>query len=162
MLKPAFYHKDKLNEVYKNIVYHPDFFFLIENVWDFEINIESNDEHRLQMVSINKNGDILGYLCADLDRGINMVTGLEIINFGKNGFTFSKDFNAFILDLLYVKKFRKVKFEAIVGSPGEVIYDRHLKAFNGRVVGILKKEARLQNGQFYDVKIYEIFPRSEV
>jgi hypothetical protein len=36
------------------------------------------------------------------------------------------------------------------------MYDKFIKKYNGRVVGISKESVRLTDGEFYDVKEYEI------
>jgi hypothetical protein len=50
-----------------------------------------------------------------------------------------------------------MKFNVVIGSPNEKIYDRLIKLYNGRIVGVFKKDVRLMDNKLYDVKHYEIF-----
>lgn len=162
MLKPAFLYKNQLNETYHKIIYNEKYKFLIEDVWEYNIKIEESDANSIQLVSIDENENVIGFLQANLNREINHVTSLEVINFNEINYTYSKDFNNFIRDLTEKFGFKKITFEVILGSPYEKLYDKHLKRFNGRVVGIKKAEVRLADGKYYDVKIYEIFKAKSV
>lgn len=162
MLRPAFLYANELNAAYQAIIYDPAYFFLIEDVWDYRIQIDESDSDRIQLVSLADGERIAGYFEIQCDRKTNQVTGLEVIRFNDKSLTFSRDFRQFILDLTGRFGFRKVVFEAIVGSPGEKVYDHYLEKYGARIVGVLKEHVRLQDGKYYDVKIYEILPQSDV
>ena len=49
-----------------------------------------------------------------------------------------------------------MSFVCVVGNPAERLYDKVIEKYHGRVVGVKKQEALLQDGQFYDLKLYEI------
>ena len=101
---------------------------------------------------------VLGLFKATIDREINHVSSLMIINFNlkKISFTFIKDLENFVKYLIEYKKFNKISFSVVVGNPAERMYDRFIEKYNGRVVGIKKNEVKLVDGKFYDLKLYEI------
>ena len=43
----------------------------------------------------------------------------------------------------------------VIGNPVESQYDRMVKKYNGRIVGIKRNEVMI-NGNLYDLKLYEI------
>lgn len=157
MLKPAFLFRDDLNREYQKYLYFDRFKFLVEDIYEFEIPVDPSDEHFLQFVSVSPSGDILAFFSAEINRRLYKVEALEVIIFTQN-LTSSRDFAQFVTDLTHKFNFRKVNFEAIVGSPGEAVYDRHASRFGARIVGIKKNEVRLSDGKLYDVKLYEINP----
>lgn len=53
-------------------------------------------------------------------------------------------------------KFRKLTFSVIVGNPIEKSYDKMINKYGGRVVSIYSDETKLIDGEYYDVKLYEI------
>jgi hypothetical protein len=62
------------------------------------------------------------------------------------------------LDEIFTKfKFRKLKYSVFVGNPIENTYDRLTEKYGGRIIGISKQDDRLIDGDFYDLKSYEIF-----
>jgi hypothetical protein len=166
MLKPAFLVEHELNKRYQLFLYHPKMKYLVEDVWDFTIPVDSSNDKYLQFVSVDPSGTIQGFFSAEVNRKLYHITNLEVIHLVhdkdiRSNTVFSRDFASFIKNLTGQFGFRKVNFEAIVGSPGEKIYDKHLKTFNARVVGIRKNEVRLSDGKFYDVKMYELYPQGE-
>lgn len=158
MLQPAILHVDALNEAYQKTIYNPDYKYLVESVWKYHITIDDSDEYRIQLVSVGKSGEIVGYLEAATNRINNVVTNIEIVSFDIGNRVFGIDVHRFITKLTTTFGFRKVSFEAICGSLGETIYDKHLHRYNGRIVGTLKKEVKLNDGKYHDVKLYELFP----
>jgi hypothetical protein len=107
-------------------------------------------------VSVNhKTNTIIGYFNAYISHRHYKVTELNIVNFEEPNIVFSKDLKRFV-DMLFERGFRKIEFSVVVGNPAEKMYDKFIKKYNGRVVGISKESVRLTGGEFYDVKEYEI------
>lgn len=156
MLKPAFLYQNELNKAYQDyVLYNPIYFYLIEDVWDYAIKIDENDYTRIQFVSV-KNNIVHGYFCADVNRKNNVVTNLEVFRLtNKPGNVFTFDFHRFIKKI--ITQFRKVTFEVIENSPYQKIYDNHLKRYNGREVGKRLLDVKLSDGNYYNVKVYELF-----
>jgi hypothetical protein len=160
MLKPAILYKEALAEKAKVVIDKPEKYqfidlcnYLCYNTFD----VDEVDEYvRVKRVSINANGDVLGFMKATICRQDNSVCELLFVNFDltKLSITFVRDMEAFLQYLL--KNFRKVSFQCVVGNPAERLYDKVIEKYHGRVVGVKKQEALLQDGQFYDLKLYEI------
>lgn len=158
MLKLAYPYKEQLNQKYiettvdeKYKYYHADTYA------DFNIELVDSTWTKLQMVSVNKDDEVTGFFSASIDRGDERISSLLVMNFGDINFTFSQDFYRFLHDLFLKFNFRKMCFAVVVGNPAEKMYDRYIERYNGRVVGTRKKEVRLFDREYYDLKIYEIF-----
>lgn len=112
-----------------------------------------------EFVSV-KNSKVIGYLSYSIDRRTNSANSLAAINFGGKNLTFSRDFRQFLNDIFEKFGFRKLTFGVFVGNPVEKMYDRYIRKFGGRIVGINKEAGLLMDGKFYDYKEYEIFRES--
>ena len=160
MLKPAILYKEALAEKAKVVLNEPEKYKFIElnNYQSYNIfTIDEVDEWaKIKRVSVNADGVVLGYMGCSVCRQDSSVSGLLFVNFDltKLSVTFVRDMEVFLQYLL--KMFRKVSFVCVVGNPAERLYDKVIEKYHGRVVGIKKQEALLQDGQFYDLKLYEI------
>lgn len=112
--------------------------------------------NRHEFVSL-KTDEVIGYLAYSVNRRTNSAFDMCAINFGEKNLTFSNDFMRFLKDIFEKFKFRKLTFGVYIGNPAEKMYDRYIRKFGGRVVGISKEADMLMDGNFYDYKEYEIF-----
>jgi len=118
----------------------------IENSWNF-----------MERISLDKDKNVLGYFQVYVKRPENYAENILIINFGEPNRTFSKDYFDFWTSLFEVHKLRKLKFFVIIGNPAEKQYDKLVKKYDGRIVGILKEEVLYRDGTYKDIKIYELY-----
>jgi hypothetical protein len=90
----------------------------------------------------------------------NSVWGLRIIHFGGKDapcrYVFGKDVITAIKDIFEKYRFNKLNFAVALGNPVEKTYDKLVRRYNGRIVGIKEQETRLIDGRLYDLKEYEI------
>lgn len=61
-----------------------------------------------------------------------------------------------IKDIFEKFGFKKLSFGVVVGNPVEKQYDRLVRKYKGRIVGVKEQHAKLYDGKYYDVKLYEI------
>lgn len=111
------------------------------------------------MVSVDQNDEVIGFLSATLRRTINMVSDIGAINFKKVNTTFSIDFIRFLTSLFDTYNFNKIEWGVIVGNPAETLYDKIIKKYGGKVIGISHQSVKLSDGKLYDFKTYEIFKK---
>lgn len=158
MLKLAYIYKDKLNKKYVNIAFDERYKFYITQYWNYNIDISDNSWDVIQMVSIDKNDNVIGYLSADIDRTSNKISCIGAINFDKNiNLVFSRDFYKFLKDLFEKYNFRKIEWRVIMGNPAEKMYDKIIEKYGGSVIGIRKESVVTPDGVLRDEKEYEIF-----
>ena len=159
MLKLAYAYKDKLNEVYQKIIFNKKYKYYNYGVyWNYNITVEDNSWGKIQMVSMDSKDNILGYFIANIDRNSNKVDSLGVMNFEeKDNIVFSKDLYKFIIKVFVKFNIRKIEFCVVIGNPIQKMYDKYINKYGGRVIGIKKKAVKLDDGNYYDEKHYEIF-----
>ena len=122
-----------------------------------DFSFESSTWVNHQFVSV-RNEKVIGYIAYSITRADgDVVYNLQIINFeDKPSMTFAKDLGQALTDIFEKFRLRKLNFEVIVGNPAEKAYDKMIQRHGGRVVGYWKQQARLFDGKYYDIKLYEI------
>jgi hypothetical protein len=123
------------------------------------LELPTNTYNSNHFVSVYNN-DILGIIDYQIRRVENSVWGLCIIHFGgpcaPHPYVFGKDAMTAIKDIFETYRFNKLNFSVVRGNPIEETYDKLIKKYNGRIIGIREQETRLIDGKLYDVKEYEI------
>lgn len=120
------------------------------------IGVDENTWERVQFVSLNNSGEVIGYLGYAVDREGRYVSNLWIINFTDDK-SFGIDVMRMVKDIFEKYRYRKIVFFVIKGNPVEPKYDRLVEHYGGRVIGIYKEHVMLPDGRLYDEKVYEIF-----
>lgn len=157
MIDLALNHQEEIKKKFRDTWFSEKHkYYSISNYYaEFQIDENTWDYH--QFVSLDSNGNIIGYIGYRIDRTADMVDNLSIINFNEdNKVIFGTDINTIVRDIFEKFHFRKLNFKVVVGNPIEVSYDRLIKKYNGKVVGIQEKHVRLYDGQYYDMRLYEI------
>ena len=124
-----------------------------------EIKNDTWAEH--SFASVDKSGNLIGYIHYDIDRNSYNVTNFSAVNFKfkenpNTRYIFGKDLEQAVRDIFIKFGFNKISFGVYIGNPAEDSYDRIMKKYNGRIVGIMKNDNRLIDGKYYDYKMYEI------
>ena len=156
MLEPAIKYKGQLEELSHDIWFNDRYKFWNNDVFYSQMSVDADSWNSHQFVSV-KDGVVLGYISYNVTRAENSAHSLSVINFSNNKVIFGRDLMRALNDIFVNYKFRKLSFNVIVGNPIEKAYDRLIKKYGGRIVGILKKDVKLIDGEIYDRKIYEIF-----
>lgn len=160
ILKLAYPYKDKLQQKYNEIILNEKYkYYNCNHWWKYELKIESDNWQTLQCISTDKENNIIGFIEADIDRNIESVSSLQIINFYDINITFSRDLYEFLINLFKKYKFKKINFCVICGNPIENMYDKYINKYGGRIVGVKKEHVKLHDGEICDLKMYEIFKR---
>lgn len=155
MLDAAIKYVDELKDKMLDTWFNEKYKYWNFNMYysDIEISNETWREH--QFVSI-RDDEIIGYICYEVNRESNSCMGLGVINFSDDKMTFGRDLKQAITDIFEKFQFNKLKFSVVVGNPVEKSYDRMIRRYGGRIVGIFRQDTRLIDGNLYDVKQYEI------
>lgn len=158
ILKLAYSYKDKLQTAYQNIVFQDKYkFFNYSTYWDYTLKLEESSWNSIEIVSVDNKDNIRGFLKAEISRTTEKVSSLVIINFYDVNVVFAKDLYQFLIDLFEKHNFRKIEFTVIIGNPIEKMYDKYIQKYGGNIVGIRKATTKLQDNNYYDKKLYEIF-----
>jgi len=161
MLKLAYPYKEKLQQKYNEIIFQDKYmFYNCENYWDYEFKLSESSWNSIEMVSVDSKDNIIGFFRASISRSSDKVSSLGVVNFHDANPVFAKDLKQFIYGLLFKFNFRKIEWTVVIGNPAEKIYDRFISKYGGNITGTTKETVKLQDGEYYDMKGYEVF-RSE-
>ncbi len=162
MLDFAINHKEQLLNIHREFVTKNTLhckFFLATNWFNYTLTVEDSSWDKIQMVSLDSSGQVVGYLSAAIDAAQQKVTDFSLISYKKGmNRNLYPDANKFMEELL--TRFRKVSFYSFVSSPADKINDKIIKRFNGRVAGIAKEHTILLDNKIYDLKTYEIISQT--
>jgi hypothetical protein len=158
MLKLAFSYKEKLNQPWQSVIFNEKYqFYNYGNSWNYKIELSENSNDSMEMVSVDAEDNVIGYIAAAIDRYTNKISNICAINFEEVNFTFAKDFYQFLSDLFTKYKFRKIEWRVIIGNPAEKLYDKIIGKYGGRIVGVRYQSTITTDGILRDEKEYEIF-----
>ena len=139
MLEYAKKHEGKLKELFFDITF--DLFYQYEQFMTYRETFElpNNTWDSNDFVSIHRD-NILGMIGYRIKRPENSVWGLRVIHFGGKDalypYIFGKDVMTAIGDIFEKYRFNKLNFTVVRGNPVEKTYDKLIKRYNGRIVGI--------------------------
>ena len=158
MLKRATLHEAQLKQAMIIASDNPRMIYYSDGYWDYDLNLSANNWDAQEFVSLDSSDNLLGFFCGVIERKAHYISSLSIISFEDNpSWEFHKDFRDFILKLFVDYKYNKLKFHVSVGNPTEKLYDKFIKRFGGRIVGVFKDDCPLEDGTLVDRKDYEIF-----
>ena len=158
ILKLAYTYENQLQQLFKKIIFQEKYkYYNYSNYWTYNLKLSENSWDSIEMVSVDEQDNVRGFLSASIARDSDKVSSLGMINFYDINVVFAKDMYKFIKDLFLKFNFRKIEFTVVVGNPIEKMYDKYIQKYNGRIVGIKKQSTKLQDNKYYDVKMYEIF-----
>jgi RimJ/RimL family protein N-acetyltransferase len=159
MLDYAKKYETELVRLYRDIAFNPFYNFQQYDSYrqTFEIPGDTWNGHYFASLVKTK---VIGYISYHIKRSEHYAHSFNIIHFGgkdaKDGIIFGKDVMTALRDIFERFGFIKLNFCVVIGNPIERTYDKLIKRYGGRIVGIFKNETRLIDGRLYDVKHYEI------
>ena len=155
MLKPEIHYADQIPKKYQEIWFNEKYKYYNFNSYWHTFKIEDNTRDWHEFVSVNKKGEVIGYIHYWIDR-----TTLNCSRFGAINFTddpmFGKDLLQVIKDVFERFNFHKLQWGVVIGNPVEKTYDKLCEKYGGRVLCIEKEETKLEDNKYYDVKRYEL------
>ena len=156
MLELAIIYEEKLRNRLNQTWFDEKYMYYELGGYHSEFVIDKDTWNRHQFVSIDCRGIVIGYIDYNIDRQTYSACHLTAINFTDDIMTFGADLRKAVIDIFEKFKFNKLSFSVVIGNPIEKSYDKMIEKYHGRIVGIKKDEARLMDGNLYDVKMYEI------
>lgn len=127
MLEPAIKYKEQLEKAQYGIWFDDKYKYWNCDVYYKTLEIDSDTWNRHQFVSLDKEGNVIGYISYNISRADNSVHSLSIMNFSDNKIVFGMDLGQSLKDIFEKYKFRKLNFTVVVGNPIEKSYDKMIK-----------------------------------
>ena len=127
------------------------------------INLEDDEWNKIQRVSVNKEGKVIAYFSASINRTSSRIGSLYLIKF-KNSEDYDSDIarndlKEFIESLINSPIFRMIEFIAIRDNPANELYEKWLEAYGGKRF-LIEKYTLLTDGKYHDTYFYIIPTKS--
>ena len=133
MLDLALNHEEDVVQKLKSTWFKEKYkFYSFADYYDL-IELEKSTWKEHQLVSLNSNGEVIGFISYNIDRSFNSVTNFALVNFSgkEKNITFGVDTLVAVREIFEKFKFRKMNFEVIIGIPAEKQYDRIFNKYGG-------------------------------
>lgn len=156
MLKPAQLYKEQLQR--KNIEswYKPENIFWNGSYGDSQINLKEDNFDLHQFVSVDKNDNVIGYICYSVDWSAMSAYNFGIISFRKGSIEFARDIYMAVCNIFNVYHMNRVQWFAYADNPAIRGYRNFIKKHGGRECGHFRQVAKLQDGKLHDSVDFEI------
>lgn len=157
MLAAAKLHEAELQKEIASTLLDP-YYKLWRGAWaNINIELETSTWAKTELVSVIDE-KVIGYFKATWDRAGGYVEGMSCVHFPESRDTtkmeFAMDMRNFMKYLVYELKVPKIAWSVYRGNPVEKHYDRLIKKFGGRVMGVDRYATKI-DGEWYDLKYYE-------
>lgn len=157
MLDLAAKHACDLRLKFIDITFDERFMFYNMNDYRDEYTSKDSTWNRHEFVSLDSEGNIIGFIGYDIHRVDRRADSLCVVNFTlKPNLIFSKDLAQVIDDIFCKFNFRTLTYCVIVDNPACKIWDKFTDHYGGRIVGDYKKIHCLLDGRFYDKRVYQL------
>jgi len=158
MLKPAGLYENELKRLFAEISFDDEYIYFDSSSWRDDWNAPKDSWSKHEFASVDDEGNVVGYLAYNIDRDALTTSSLRIVNFRKNGLgrTFGQDLRKLFEDIFLRFQFRKLNFGVVVGNPAEAFYDKYVEKMGGRIQGYREDDVKLMDGNYYDMKLYEV------
>lgn len=156
MLKPAQLYEEELQEENIKAWYKPENIYWNGCTGDSTIELPDNNRDSHHFVSVDRDGNILGYISYYISWPAMSANGFGIISYRKNSIEFAKDVYKAVCDLFEVYHMNRISWRAFVGNPAIRGYRNFIKKHGGRECGYNRQVTRLQDGLLHDSVEFEI------
>lgn len=156
MLKPAQLYKDRLYEEYVKTWYKPENIYYTGWTGDSTPEIPDNNYDSHHFVSVDENGNLIGYISYSVDWISMNADRFGIISFDRGNIVFAKDVYTAVCDLFKKYHMNRISWTAYTDNPAIRGYRNFIKRCGGRECGYHRQVARLQDGKLHDSVEFEI------
>lgn len=156
MLKPAQLYKERLQEENIKAWYKPENIFWNGDTGDSTIDLPDDNYGSHCFVSVDRDNNIIGYICYAVDWSAMSADRFGIISYKKNSIEFAKDLYEVICDLFEKYHMNRISWAAFADNPAIRGYRNFIKKHGGRECGYYRQIARLQDGVLHDSIAFEI------
>lgn len=156
MLKPAQLYKDELQKKNAATWYDLDYMYWNGGTGDSQINIHDNNYGCHQFVSVDKEDNIIGYICYSVDWCAMSADQFGIISFDRGNVLFVKDVYKAICDLFEKYHMNRIQWFAFADNPAVRGYRNFIKRHGGVECSHCRQVAKLMDGKLHDSVSFEI------
>lgn len=159
MLKPAYLYKDELQKKSIETWYDTECMFWNDGVGSSQINIQDNNYNCHQLVSVNRDNNVIGYITYNIDWTAMSANSFRIISFDKGNVLFAKDLYQTICDLFEKYHMNRIQWFAYTDNPAIKRYRNFIKKHGGVECAYHRQVIKLIDGKLHDSVGFEILAK---
>lgn len=156
MLDIAQKYPEELKKKFIETWYDKRYQYYRDSVGDRVPDLPDNCYHSRNFVSLDKKGNIIGYIAYNFSEVTETASCFGIISFDIGNMEFTKDVLQVFGDIFFKYNCRRVEFWCFEDNPAIKGYRAFIKRFGGREVGKLNRVCKLMDGEFHNSVIFEI------
>lgn len=157
MLKPAILYKEELEDKFKEVFYDLKYQYFTHGAMNNVPEIPDSNEKFHCFASVDKKGNVLGYISYGVDWEAMTTCGFGAISFVPGGSVeYAYDLRKAIDNIFMKFNFNRIEWWAYSDNPAIRGYDSFIKRYGGRRAGFLKQNIKLLDGKLHDSIIYEL------
>lgn len=156
MLKPAQLYAEELNEEMIKSWYKPENIYWQFGTSEGVIELPNDNGQSHCFVSVDKEDNVLGYICYEVDWMAMSAGGWGILSFRKGSIEFAKDVYQAICDCFEVFHMNRICWACFADNPALRSYRNFIKRHGGKECGYYRQETKLRDGKLHDVIFFEI------
>ena len=157
MLYPAQMYKEELHKKLVNTWYDERYKYYYDSSGKNEIVINDNCYYQRQFASVDKYGNVIGYICYTYDDYSSYAKWFGILCFEYQFcFEFIADVIRVVDDIFEKFHLNRVEFECFDENPTLDAYRRFIHKYGGEEVARFRRTTRLQDGKWHDSIKFEI------
>lgn len=155
MLHPAQLYREELKRKLVETWYNPKYKWYRGGQEDREFTVPDTNEYRRDFVHLAPDGSVDGFFSYNYDKGSMSMTNFGLVSFSDDGADLVMDAVRHVKSMLDSLMALRVEFWAYVNNPASRFYNR-IVAMNGGVCAGRLRNCEMIEGEFQDVRIYEI------
>lgn len=156
MLDIAKKHEKEFQEKYIETWYDLQYQYYRDSSGDRIPQLADNCYDRRDFVSLNDDGEVIGFISYFFNDVNSTASQFGIISFDIGNREFAKDVLQVIADIFFKFHLDRIEFWCFDDNPATNGYRAFIKRFGGREVGHLRRSCKLMDGNFHDSVIFEI------
>lgn len=121
--------------------------------------LADNCYDRRDFVSLNKEGEVIGFISYFFNDVNESASQFGAISFDRSNPIFADDLRQVIADIFFKFNLNRIEFWCFADNPAIKGYRAFIKRYGGREVGHLRSSCKLVDGKFHDSVIFEIMKK---
>lgn len=157
MIRPAQLYRDEISRKMIDTWYDEKYMYYYDTSGKYENTIPDNCNYQRHFASIDKNGNLIGYIGYSFDDYSGYAKWFGILSFtDEPNPEFGLDVLRVFDDIFYKFSMNRIEFSVFADNPVIKSYRAFIKRYGGKEVCTLRETNRLMDGRMHDSVIFEI------
>lgn len=156
MLKPAHLFKEELNRKNYETWYDHRYMYYHSGTGAYDIQLADNNCDKHQFVSVDKEGNVIGYISYRIDWCALSADNFGIISYDIGNMEFLKDCYQVVCDLFEKYHMNRIGWFAYADNPAVRGYRNFIRKHGGVECAYHRQIAKLTDGKLHDAIQFEI------